>query len=271
MKARVVLTTVLGFVVGVMLAGAPVSAQQTSPTDADKSEQQAMDVLKRATEFLAQAQSLSVTVDIGFDAVQDSGEKIEFGETRKIVLRRPDHLRVDETKRSGEKSGFVFDGKDISVFHLKENVYATIAKPGTVDDAIAYFLNDLGMRLPMGEMLSTQVAKRLPEMVRAAAYVEQSSIAGVPCDHAAFHGDTADMQLWVAKGDKPLPQRVVITYIRIDGRPQFRAQFSDWNLSPEAPDSLFTFTPATGAVKIAFAPQLMLQPGAPGAQGGKKP
>jgi hypothetical protein len=38
-------------------------------------------------------------VDIGFDAVQDSGQKIEFGETRKVVLRRPDRLRIDATKR----------------------------------------------------------------------------------------------------------------------------------------------------------------------------
>ena len=34
---------------------------------------------KRTAEFLSQAQRFSVTVDMGFDAVQDSGQKIEFG------------------------------------------------------------------------------------------------------------------------------------------------------------------------------------------------
>jgi len=63
------------------------------------------------------------------------------------------------------------------------------------------------------------------------------------------------VQLWIAKGDQPLPRRMVITYTRAEGQPQFRAQFSDWNLSPEVPDSLFAFTPPTGAVKIAFAPR----------------
>lgn len=91
-----------------------------------------MAVLQRMAEFLSQTQRFSVTVDIGFDAVQDSGQKIEFGETRKIVLRRPDHLRIDATKRDGSQSAFLFDGKDMTVFHPQENVYATAARPGSV-------------------------------------------------------------------------------------------------------------------------------------------
>ena len=95
----------------VLLAGAPGSAQQASPTNPQDSAAQAMAVLKRATELLAQAPHFSVTLDIGFDAVQDSGQKIEFGETRQIVLRRPDRLRVDATTRDGAKSTVLFDGK----------------------------------------------------------------------------------------------------------------------------------------------------------------
>jgi hypothetical protein len=66
-----------------LLAGAPGSAQQASPTNPQDSEAQAMAVLKRTTELLSQAQRFSVTLDIGFDAVQNSGQKIEFGEVVK--------------------------------------------------------------------------------------------------------------------------------------------------------------------------------------------
>jgi hypothetical protein len=68
------------------------------------------------------------------------------------------------------------------------------------------------MRLPLAELLSSQRAKMLAEHVRAAAYVEPSQIAGVPCDHLALRGDQADLQLWVAQGNQPLPRRLVITY-----------------------------------------------------------
>jgi hypothetical protein len=86
-----------------LLAGAPVSAQQTGPADAQKSEEQAKAIMKRMANFLSQAKGFSVMVDTGFDTLQEFGQKLEFGETRQIVLIRPDRLRVDATKRDGSK------------------------------------------------------------------------------------------------------------------------------------------------------------------------
>src|SRR6266511_1360416 len=211
-----------------------------------------MAILKWMADFLSQTQRFSVTVDIGFDVVQDSGQKIEFGESRQIVVRRPDRARIDITKRDGATSGFIFDGQEIALFNTREHVYATAAKPGTLDDAIAYFINNLDMRFPLADLLSSKLAETLPAKVRAAYDVGQANIVGVPCDHLAIRGDWADLQLWIAQGDQPLPRRLVMTYKHAEGQPQFWAQFSDWNLSPDVPDSLFVFTPPEGAAKIAF-------------------
>jgi len=220
-----------------------------------------MAVLKRATTLLAQAKSFSVTIEAGFDAVQESGQKIEFGETRKVVLRRPDRLRIDTTKRDGSKGGLVFDGKEITVFHAKENVYATAAKPGSVDQAVAFLVNDLDTRVPLAELLNSNLDKALPQRVRSAAYVEQSTIGGVLCDHVALRSDEIDAQLWISRDKQALPRRIVITYKQTDGRPQFWAQFTDWNFSPQAPDSLFAYKPSKDAAKIAFSPRQTFQPG----------
>ena len=259
---------VLAWALTLLLLSVPGRAQETR-TAKPELDEKANAVLKRMAEFLSQAQRFSVTVDIGFDAVQESGQKIEYGETRQIVLRRPEHLRLDATKRDGSKSTVLFDGKAITVIHPQENVYGTVTKPGSVEEAVAYFVHDLDMRLPLAELLNSQLAQRLPAQVRTAAYVEPSSIAGVPCDHLALRGDEADLQVWVAQGAQPLPRRLVITYRQADGRPQFWAQFSDWNLSPEVPDALFAFTPPTGAAQIAFSPRQMLQPGAATTTGGQ--
>jgi hypothetical protein len=68
----------------------------------------------------------------------------------------------------------------------------------------------------------------------------------------ALRGDTADLQLWIARTGDPLPQRLVITYRLAEGQPQFAANFRDWNLAPDVPDSAFTFTAAEGAQEIPF-------------------
>jgi hypothetical protein len=246
----------------IMLMSAGITgAQQGAESQQNKNEQEALAVVKRMADFLSQAQRFSVTADIGFDAVQDDGQKIEFGETRKILVDRPGRLRVEETKRDGSTSELIFDGNTILFYYAQDNVYATADRPGTLDDAVSYFVNDLGMRLPLSQLLNSKLATNLPEQILSAAYVEKSSIAGVPCDHIALRGAEADMQLWVAQGAEPLPQRVVITYRKLDGRPQFWAQFSDWNLKPKVSDKLFSVTPPEGAVKIEFAAQQMMQPG----------
>ena len=251
------------FLVGVF-AGTPTPSIAAAERDA-----QTMAILQRMADFLSQAQRLSVTTEIGFDVVQASGEKLEFGETRQFLIRRPDRLRIDITKRDGATSGFRFDGQEIAVFNTREQVYATAAKPGTLDAAIAYFINDLDMRFPLAELFSTQLAEALAAKVRTAYNVGPERIMGVPCEHLALRGDQSDMQLWVAQGDQPLPCRLVITYRTAEGQPQFWAQFSDWNLSPDVSDAQFVFTPPEGAARIAFAARKPA-PIAAGKQKGKK-
>jgi hypothetical protein len=206
----------------------------------------------KGAEFLAKAQRFSVTVDIGYDVEQDWGQKLEFGATRKITVRRPDRMAVDITDRDGTRRGFRFDGKQLAFFGLDEKVYATAQKSGDIDAALAYFIRDLRMPLPLAEFVSNNLPKNLKDRVDEAYLVEEATIAGTRCEHLALRNDRVDAQLWVAKGDQPVLQRVVLTYKRANGQPQFWANFHDWNFSPDAPDTLFTFTPAEGAARIAF-------------------
>jgi hypothetical protein len=64
------------------------------------------------------------------------------------------------------------------------------------------------------------------------------------------------MQLWIADGDRPLPLRIVLTYVDQPGQPQFRAQFLDWKTEPAVGTDAFRFTPPPTARQIAFAVQV---------------
>jgi len=200
--------------------------------------------------FLAKAQRLSVTIDCAYDVLQESGEKIEFGEQRVVALRRPDRARIDVTRRDGARRGLVFDGTQLTVFDLDANVYSTVEKPGTVDAAFDHFVNDLRMRLPLRELLKADFPAALKEVAGSARLVGVEQLGGVATDHVAFRGRTADVQFWIPRAGDPLPKRVVITYRLAGGQPRFAARFTSWNLAPDLPDSLFTFTPAAGAERI---------------------
>jgi hypothetical protein len=235
-----------------MLAVPILSAQGQNPTESP-SEPEAMPILKKMSEYLAQAGRFSVVVRQGFDVVQESGQKIEFGEVRKLTLSRPDHLRIESERSSGEKALVIFDGKEITVYQTNENIYASTAKPGTLDEAIKYAVGNLKIRFPLAMMLLSTFPSELDSRVVSADYVEKTTIADVPCDHlAARTPQGVDFQVWIAQGDQPVPRRIVITYRGETGQPQFWADLSDWNLAPDVSDSLFAFTPPNGAERIQF-------------------
>lgn len=246
--------------VSLLLAAGEAGAQQSAPArkapTETESQTRARAILTRMAEHLAGAQAFSVSLRGGYDAVQRSGQKIEFGESRKLVVSRPDRLRIEGEDSDGDKSLTVFTGKEIVLIHPADNAYAVAPQPAGLDNTIVHYVRDLGMRLPLAMMLVSQLPAELKARVRSVDYVERTSLYGAPAHHLAVRTDTVDFQVWVADGDKPLPQRVVITYKKDKGQPQFWAQFSDWNLAPAITDSTFSANPPQGAIKIAFVTQL---------------
>jgi hypothetical protein len=231
---------------------------QTAPEPSD-----AKGILLRMAHYLAQAPKFSVNVSDTYDTVQASGQKIEFAATRKVTLSRPNGLRVEHEESDGEKNIVLYDGKDITVFSLTKNVYAQTAKGGGIDEAVKYLLKDLNMRLPLAMLLVSQLPEELERRTESLEYVEKTTIYGKPAHHLVASTKTVDYQVWIAEGPQPLPLRVVLTYKLTEGQPQFRAQFSNWDLAPQINDAQFTFTPPEGATKIAFLAQLpTIVPGA---------
>ena len=232
-------------------AGVQKQAAAEEPA-ASESQDQAMAVLKRMAEFLVQTKQFSVNLRIGYDVVQESGEKVEFGERRTITLQRPDRLRVEAEDSDGDKALLVFDGKDITAYKETEQVYAVTPKPGDIDGALQYLIRDLAIRMPLALMLTSQLPAAIERRVQSADYVERCTVTPVPTDHVVASTADVNFQFWIAEGDKPLPQRVLITYKTAEGEPQFWANFSDWNLNPNVSESLFAFTPPQGVERIPF-------------------
>ena len=213
-------------------------------------------IMMKMAQFLAGAQRFRVSLRAGYDVVQQSGQKIEFLEDRTVTVNRPDRLRIEGTRSDGAKALTVFTGKEVVLVDYASKVYAMAPQPGSLDETIVYFVRDLGMRLPLAAMLLGRLPADLQERVRSVEYVELTSIDGSPSHHIAARTDTVDAQMWVSEGAQPLPQRVVLTYKKERGQPQFWAEFSKWNLAPEINDAMFAAQAPVGLQKVAFAAQL---------------
>jgi hypothetical protein len=170
--------------------------------DAPRIDPESMSDLVESLEFLSKAGSFSFTAEVEYDALQGNGERIEFGGVRKITVVRPDKLRVDIVERDGTKKVFIFDGKEIYYSDLEKNVYASVPRPGNINQAVNYFTQTLQMPLPLGQLISSGVSgmvkKEIYAGVRRAIDDKQ-----VLCDHLAFRTKNIDFQVWIAsEGDR---------------------------------------------------------------------
>jgi len=235
-------------------AATPPPAAAAAPTT--DSQREAAALLKAMTEYLAGLKSFTVTIRGGYDVAQSTGQKIEFGETRRLTIARPDRLRLEEVSSDGRNDLAVFDGRHLSMFNADAKVYAQAPQPGSVDDGLVYFRRDLKMRMPLAMLFTTRLPSELLPRVKIVDYVEDTDIYGVPTHHIAGRTDTVDFQFWLTEGAHPLPLRVVITYRNSPGQPQFWANFTGWNTKPKIAKTAFQFAPPKDARQIAFAVQV---------------
>ncbi len=231
---------------------------------------QAMEILQEMARTLAGAKQFSVTVRSSYDAPQETGQMVEFGAVRTLQVKRGNLLRVDVHRSDGDRRLLLFDSKQIVVQNVTDNVYAKVDHTGNVDEKIKYLVGDLQIPLPLARMFRTTFPAEIARLVEAIDYVERDMLTDVPTDHLAARTHDVDVQVWVAEGKEPLPRRIVITYKHAKGQPQFRADFSDWNLSAKAVKGTFIFTPPKDSEQIPILTAVRKKANSPAPIGGVK-
>ena len=242
-------TWVLVCLMGLLLAPSATPAQDAEET---ASAARARAILRESLELIAGAERLGFRLDSEFDIVQGSGQKLEFGAESSVTLRRPDRVRIDKRRRDGHQVRFTFDGENGTLYSPDQKVYATTALGETIDEALDRLITQIGVPIPLSELLQSDVASVIEQKIESVLYVGPSELDGMACEHIAFGSPEVDVQMWIERGDRPFLRRVVLTYDLEEGSPQFRANFSGWTLTPSVPDSLFAFDAPEGAQKVNF-------------------
>ena len=214
-------------------------------------EPEAEKLLRRMGDFLAGRKQFSLKTENSIEAVLASGQKLQFNAPATLTLSRPNKMRAH---RKGDivNQEFFYDGKTLTLFNPKENLYATEAAPSTLEEMLDYAREKLDVIAPATEFLYKDAAEKMLREASAGFVVGPSVVDGVKCTHVAFRGAEFDWQIWIENGDKPLPRKFILTSKQVKGEPQFTALVRNWDLAPKMTDREFTFAPPKGAKKIEF-------------------
>jgi hypothetical protein len=230
-----------------VLAGWP-EAGHAQPTGIDP---QAEKLLKRMSDYLASRQKFTVRTDNTVEVVLTSGQKLQYDSPAAASVWRPNRLRAD---RKGDifNQEFFYDGKTLTLYNPRENLYATTAAPATLDEMLDFAREKLDVIAPGADFLYSNAAEKMLKEASSGFVVGPAVIGGVKCTQLAFRGSEVDWQVWIDDGDKPLPRKFILTSKQVKGEPQFTVLIRSWDVAPKLADKDFTFTPPKGAKKIEF-------------------
>ena len=212
---------------------------------------QAEKVLRRMSDYLAGRQQFTVKAESTLEAVLTSGQKLQYDSPATLSVSRPNKLHAH---RKGDLANqeFFYDGKSLTLYSPRENLYATTAAPATLDEMLDFAREKLDVIAPASELLYKNAAEKMLKESSSGFVVGPSVVAGVKTTHLAFRGAEVDWQIWIEDGDKPLPRKFLLSSKKVSGEPQFTVLIRNWDLAPKLTNQNFNFTAPKGAKKIEF-------------------
>jgi hypothetical protein len=231
--------------VATSMAFAPISAhgQSAPPTvkPDETLEPQAVAALDRMGATLRGLERFSVVSDGAIESVYANGQKLESAVRTTYLVELPGRISVDLHSESSHSRLF-YDGKAMTLVGVGTKKYVRFPVSGTVGEVFQRADDDFGITLPIRELFLWGSDLSDIEQPRSGFKVGETLIAGIAVEHFAFRQAEMDWQIWLEKGARPLPHKLVITRTNQPHQPRYTAYFN-WNTAPDIAADDFAWTP----------------------------
>jgi hypothetical protein len=215
-------------------------------------EPRAIELLKAASNRLAEARSMRFTAVVSYESPSLLGPPLIYTTRSEVTMQRPDKLRVI-TAGDGPASEFYYDGKVMTAFAPAENLVAVAEAPPTLDAALKAAYDAAAIYFPFTDVIVADPYAAIADGLTHAFYIGQSHIVGgTTTEMAAYVNDVVFVQIWIGAEDK-LPRRLRAVYRDDPSRLRHQLDLSDWQLDVAVPAEAFAASSPTSAMRIEFA------------------
>jgi len=238
---------------GAILPTAAASRQAATPpaAEAPAVDPAAITALETMSAYLRSLNGFELTADITLDEVTEDGRRLQIGSTAIYRVRKPDAFTIDlisdrKTRR------LIYDGKTLTLYSPKVGFFARASAPPTIRETLDVLAEDYDFEVPLEDLFRWGEPGDAREAIDRGFYVGPARLNGVETDQFALSTGDLDWQIWIQRGDKPVPKRIVITSLYDPAQPQFAANLT-WKPNPTFQAADFTFIPPADAKSITFA------------------
>ena len=213
-------------------------------------EPEAIAALDRMGSYLRTLKSFQVEAVTTDEDVLENGMKIQYSGTSNILVQMPNKLRAEVSDDRRQRQ-YLYDGKTVTLYAERLNYYATLPAPDTIAKLDSKLDEKYDTNIPLADLFRWGAPGWSANDITLATDLGPAVVAGTTCQLYGFRQGGIDWQIWIQKGDYPLPRKLVITTTTDEARPQHTAVYT-WNLAPSYNEVAFTFTPPAGAGKVVF-------------------
>ncbi len=223
----------------------------TLKSQVSKTDSIALYVLEQTNNKMRSLQSCSFTAHISYDVWLDELGYIKHSNENKVSLKFPDKLKVNLDGDDGHKV-FLYDGNNFSYYSYGRNQYSIFPLPKKDVVQVMDTINRLyDIDFPGADFFYSSFVQDVVDTGAKLIFLGMTDIYGKSCFHIAGRDvNGTGFQFWIAAEDYFLPIKMVLVYNDENGQSQYEATYSDWNLNPNIPDSMFEFSIPPKATKV---------------------
>jgi hypothetical protein len=209
-------------------------------------------MFKKMSDYVASQNLISFNYDTNLEVVTPESQKLALASSGTMTLDRPNKAHV--TRNGGFANvELAFDGATLTLLGKRNNIYAQVNAPGTIDQLITEMRNTHHRPIPAGDLVLSNPYDKMMPLVTDAKDLGSGVIGGVECDHLAFRTQEVDWQIWIAQGTRPYPCRYVVTSQKIAGTPQYTVTVSAWKTGSEVANDSFKIEIPAGTKQVQAA------------------
>ena len=219
--------------------------------DSDKLDAKAIEILKQMDAYTDSLDKFVIKAESYLDAGIDDGQIISNASETQVSVDRSGSMH-SRSRRGSQTDEIYFHKGTLTVYSGKHEFYSSSRVPEALDAGLMFALDELGVETPLMDLMIVNSLDHLLTSDMGVVYITGSaSIRGVECHHILLSGPLVDFQVWISKGDKPVPRRTLMTYKNVQGLPRNEV-FLEWSEVDSFNKSEFKFEPPEDAQEIDF-------------------
>jgi hypothetical protein len=218
----------------------------------------AVSILDRMSTMMGELRSCSVTVKSEYDVISDELGLITHSDEDHVYFGGQDKLLINSEGDKGYRS-IIYNGKMLTYYSGDKNRYSQVDAPDKVMEMIDHMNKKFGIVFPVADFLYPSFTDDILKEASDLVFLGMTKVDGKDCYHIAGRTKDKTFQFWISDDMFNLPVKMTIVDTDKPMNPKYEAIYTDWQINPELPESVFEFNIPPNARKIKLVPLASLK------------